>query len=56
MLGLGHVNKGTSEMGNPLYEYDYIDSYIHMSSLKLLFLDIWIIYKGFLLIMKGGGH
>ena len=29
MLGLG-TNKGTSEMYNPLYEYDYIDSYIHI--------------------------
>lgn len=56
MLGLGHINKGTAEMGNPLYEYEYIDSYIHMSPLRLLFLDIWIIYKGFLLIIKGGGH
>ena len=25
LLGLGHINKGTSEMGNPVYEYEYLD-------------------------------
>lgn len=56
LLGLGHINKGTEEMGNPIYEYEYIENYIHNSSPKLLFLDIWIIYKGVILILKGGGH
>ena len=56
LLGLGHINKGTEEMGNPIYEYEYIENYIHSSSLKLLFLDIWIIYKGVILILKGVGH
>ena len=56
ILGLGHINKGTSEMGNPIYEYEYLYQNIHMSSLKLLKLDLWIIYKGFLLVLKGGGH
>ena len=26
LLGLGHINKGTSEMGKP--EYEYVDQYI----------------------------
>ena len=56
LLGLGHINKGTDQMGNPLYEYEYLDSYIKMSSLNLLKLDIWIIYKGLILILKGGGY
>ena len=56
MLGLGHINKGTSEMGNPEYEYEYLDHYINYSSIKLLFLDLWIIFKGVQLISKGGGH
>lgn len=55
LLGLGHINKGTNEMGNPEYEYKYINSYINKSSLKLIYLDIWIIYKGIRLIFKGGG-
>tara|TARA_Y200000002_G_scaffold383192_1_gene403900 strand:+ start:645 stop:1379 length:735 start_codon:yes stop_codon:yes gene_type:complete len=56
LLGLGHINKGTSEMGNSLYEYEYIDQYIKRSSIGILKLDLWIIWKGFLLIIKGGGH
>ena len=27
MLGLGHINKGTQELGNPVYEYEYLDQY-----------------------------
>ena len=56
LLGLGHINKGTSEMGNPIYEYEYVQQYLKCSSLGLLRLDIWIIWKGILLILKGGGH
>jgi hypothetical protein len=56
LLGLGHINKGTSEMGNPEYEYEYIDEYIKRSSWELLMLDLWIIWKGILVIVKGGGH
>ena len=56
LLGLGHINKGTSEMGNSIYEYDYIEQYQNRSSIKLLFLDLWIIWKGVILILKGGGH
>ncbi len=56
LLGLGHINKGTSEMGNSRYEYEYIDQYLKRSSLSLLYLDLWIIWKGFKVIIKGGGH
>lgn len=56
LLGLGHINKGTTQMGNPVYEYEYIDEYLNRSSFGLLCLDIWIIWKGFLVIVKGGGH
>jgi lipopolysaccharide/colanic/teichoic acid biosynthesis glycosyltransferase len=56
LLGLGHINKGTSEMGNPIYEYEYIDQYLKLSSFGLLRLDLWIIWKGILVIVKGGGH
>ena len=53
LLGLGHINKGTAEMGNPEYEYEYINSYLNKSSYKLICLDIWIILKGVRLIFKG---
>ena len=56
LLGLGHINKGTSEMGNPIYEYEYIDEYLKLSSFSLLMLDLWIIFKGIQVIVKGGGH
>ena len=56
LLGLGHINKGTSEMGNPVYEYEYVDQYLKRSSFGLLCLDLWIIWKGILVIAKGGGH
>jgi lipopolysaccharide/colanic/teichoic acid biosynthesis glycosyltransferase len=56
LLGLGHINKGTSEMGNSLYEYQYIDEYLNRSSFGLLRLDLWIIWKGTIVILKGGGH
>lgn len=56
LLGLGHLKKGTSEMGNPEYEYEYISQYIKRSSLSLLGLDLWIIWKGLLLMLRGGGH
>ena len=56
LLGLGHINKGTFEMGNPVYEYEYVDQYLKRSSLSLLCLDLWVIWKGILLILKGGGH
>ena len=56
LLGLGHINKGTEEMGNSLYEYQYIDEYIKRSSFGLLKLDFWIIWRGIRVILKGGGH
>jgi len=56
LLGLGHINKGTFEMGNPVYEYEYVDQYLKRSSLSLLGLDLWIIWRGILVIFKGGGH
>ena len=56
LLGLGHINKGTEEMGNSIYEYEYIDQYLQRSSFGLIRLDLWIIWKGVLLIIKGGGH
>jgi lipopolysaccharide/colanic/teichoic acid biosynthesis glycosyltransferase len=56
LLGLGHVNKGTPEMGKPEYEYEYVDQYLKRSSFGLLMLDLWIIWRGIMVIVKGGGH
>ena len=56
LLGLGHIKKGTSEMGVADFEYEYVESYIQLSGAQLLLLDINIICKGFKLIIKGGGY
>jgi len=56
LLGMGHVNKGTPEMGNPIYEYEYVDQYLKRSSFGLLMLDLWVIWRGIMVIVKGGGH
>ena len=56
LLGLGHINKGTSEMGSPEYEYEYVEQYLKRSSWGLLMLDLWIIWRGIKVIAKGGGH
>ena len=56
LLGLGHINKGTSEMGNPIHEYSYAHEYLNRTGFRLLCLDLSIILKGFLLIVRGGGH
>ena len=55
LLGLGHINKGTHEMGNPIYEYEYIKRYRELSSFGLLLLDLKIIFKGIRVIFKGKG-
>ena len=55
LLGLGHIRKGTSEMGDPKYEYEYIDHYIKNNSWQLCQLDLEIIIKGIRLMSKGGG-
>ncbi len=56
LLGYGHVRKGTSEFGQPVYEYEYAKRYFQYSSGRLLLLDLYIIWKGILVILKGGGH
>ena len=55
LLGLGHINKGTPEMGNTKYEYEYIDKYIHLSPLGLLWFDLTIIGRGVKVILQGKG-
>ncbi len=56
LLGYGHVRKGTPEFGKPIYEYEYVHRYVHYPAVKLLALDLYIIGKGILVMLKGGGH
>lgn len=56
LLGYGHVRKGTSEFGKPVYEYEYVYRYMHYSPFKLLMTDLYVIWKGVVVMSKGGGH
>jgi hypothetical protein len=42
-------------MGNPVYEYEYIDRYLGSSALRLLWLDLTIIGRGIRVILQGKG-
>lgn len=55
LLGLGHIHKGTPEMGNPRYEYEYVERYRTASALGLLWLDLTIVLRGILVVLKGKG-
>jgi lipopolysaccharide/colanic/teichoic acid biosynthesis glycosyltransferase len=55
LLGLGHIMKGTPEMGNPVYEYEYIDKYLGLSAIGLLWLDLVIIGRGVKVVLQGKG-
>jgi len=55
LLGYGHVRKGTPEFGKPIYEYEYVYRYIHYSSFRLLMLDLYIIGKGIVVMLKAKG-
>lgn len=56
LLGYGHVRKGTPEFGKPQYEYEYIQRYLHDSPFRLLMTDLYVIWKGIVVVLKGGGH
>lgn len=56
LLGMGHIKKGTTEFGNPIFEYEYLDIINRGRPLKIFFTDIFIIFKGFLLMLKGQGY
>lgn len=55
ILGLGHIRKGTAEMGDPRFEYEYVSEYLNRNSISIIILDLWIIGKGLLVVAKGKG-
>ncbi len=56
LLGYGHVRKGTSEFGQPVYEYEYAHRCLHYSAWKLLMTDLYVIWRGVVVMSKGGGY
>ena len=55
LIGLGHIMKGTPQLGQPIYEYEYIDQYLKRSSISLLWFDLTIILRGIKVIFQGKG-
>ncbi|MCK3685163.1 sugar transferase [Maribellus sp. YY47] len=56
LLGYGHVRKGTPEFGKPVYEYEYVYRYLHYSPFQLLMTDLYVIWRGIVVVLKAGGH
>lgn len=56
LLGFGHVRKGTDEFGDPRFEFEYADTYANGSNTELLILDLWILFEGIKVVLRGGGH
>ena len=55
LLGLGHIMKGKAEFGDPIYEYIYLDYCFRKNILSLFILDLKIIFKGLIVVLKGKG-
>lgn len=55
ILGLGHIRKGTDEMGDPKFEYEYVRQYRERKPLGIIWLDAWIIWKGLGVVAAGKG-
>jgi len=55
LLGLGHIRKGTAELGNPKWDFKYMEQLISNNSWALIKLDFKIIYSGINLMRKGQG-
>ena len=55
ILGFGHIRKGTAEMGDPKFEYEYINECLTRGPMGILKLDLWILWKGLQVVLKGEG-
>lgn len=55
VLGLGHIRKGTAQMGDPEFELEYAEMYKSATTFRLLALDLWVIKMGIRLMLKGQG-
>lgn len=55
ILGFGHIRKGTAEMGDPRFEYEYIDEYRRRGPMGIVFLDAWILWMGIKVVLQGKG-
>lgn len=55
LLGFGHIRKGTEEFGDPRFEYEYIDILMNSSTWQILSTDVWVMWKGLSVVLRGEG-
>ena len=55
IVGFGHIRKGTTDFGDPSFEFEYADLYVNASNLKLLKTDLWVMKEAVKVIIKGKG-
>lgn len=55
LLGFGHVRKGTDEMGDAQWDFEYMKNLMELSSVGLLLVELKVISKGIRLMLKGEG-
>ena len=51
-----HTRKGTRLFGRPKLEYAYIEKYMKLSALALLWIDLKILARGIKMIAEGKGY
>ena len=56
IIGFGHVRKGTSEFGNPDFEFEYASLIETGKCSQILRADLWVIFKAIEVVLRGGGH
>lgn len=55
ILGFGHIRKGTEQMGDPRFEYEYIHENLSRGLFGIWALDLYILYKGLKVVIAGKG-
>jgi lipopolysaccharide/colanic/teichoic acid biosynthesis glycosyltransferase len=55
LVGEGQALKGTDDLGNPAAEYDYVDKYLTLSAVGLLWHDIKIMGRSLKVVFAAKG-
>jgi lipopolysaccharide/colanic/teichoic acid biosynthesis glycosyltransferase len=55
LVGQGQALKGTADLGDPAAEYDYIEKYLNLSELGLLWHDLKIMGRSLMVVFQAKG-
>jgi hypothetical protein len=55
ILGFGHIRTGTSEMGDPRFEYEHVHEYLTRRPMGIVALDTWVLWKSLQVVAEGKG-